>query len=61
MQRTTGSGDPVKHLVYGTVMLKLKKSVLHSLNIYDLSQLLEDKDFSKLPCEVQKMNIKGSP
>lgn len=61
MQGTAGSGDPVKHMACGTVMLKLKNLVLHSLNICDLPQLLEDKAFPKVPCEAPKRNMKGSP
>lgn len=41
-------------------MLNLENSALYgqSLNIYDLLQLLDNKAFSKLPSEAQKMNKK---
>lgn len=41
-------------------MLNLENSALHSQspNIYDLLQLLDNKAFSKLPSEAQKMNKK---
>lgn len=57
MSWSTGSGVPVKHLILGTAMLNL---ALHSQspNIYDLLQLLDNKAFSKLPSEAQKMNKK---
>lgn len=45
---------PVKPLVCGTVMPKLKNSVLHSLNVYDLSQRLEDTAFPS--CHVRLRN-----
>lgn len=58
-----GLGSQQNTLFFRTVTLNLKNSELcsHSLNICDLLQLIENKIFSKLPCEAQKNGYKRKP